>query len=173
MQILLVVVHAVICFFLIIVVLLQSGKAADLAGAFGGMGSQTAFGPRGAATVLSKATTIAAVLFMITSITLTILATRSGRVGGGSVLEKQRSTTKTTPGKPGPGPAGIPAQPGKPFEVQVQPIPEGGAAPAAGQQQIPAPPAQAPQHAPAPAHNAPAPGHNPPAPGHSTPAEKK
>ena len=52
--------HVVICFFLIIVVLLQSGKAADLAGAFGGMGSQTVFGPRGTATVLSKATTIAA-----------------------------------------------------------------------------------------------------------------
>ena len=50
--------HVVVCLFLIIVVLLQSGKAADLAGAFGGMGSQTAFGPRGSATLLSKATTI-------------------------------------------------------------------------------------------------------------------
>jgi preprotein translocase subunit SecG len=47
--------------FLVIVVLLQSGKTADLAGAFGGMGSQTAFGPRGSATLLSKATTVAAV----------------------------------------------------------------------------------------------------------------
>ena len=65
-------VHVVVCLFLIIVVLLQSGKAADLAGAFGGMGSQTAFGPRGAATLLSKATTIAAVAFMITSIWLGI-----------------------------------------------------------------------------------------------------
>ena len=51
--------HVLVCLFLIVVVLLQSGKAADLAGAFGGMGSQTAFGPRGSATLLSKATTIA------------------------------------------------------------------------------------------------------------------
>ena len=58
--------HVVVCLFLVIVVLLQSGKAADLAGAFGGMGSQTTFGPRGTATALSKATTIAAGVFMLT-----------------------------------------------------------------------------------------------------------
>ena len=74
--ILLTIVHVVVCLFLIIVVLLQSGKAADLAGAFGGMGSQTAFGPRGSATLLSKATTISAILFMLTSISLSIVATR-------------------------------------------------------------------------------------------------
>jgi preprotein translocase subunit SecG len=74
---LLTIVHIFVSFFLVIVVLLQSGKAADLAGAFGGMGSQTAFGPRGSATVLSKATTTAAVLFMLTSLTLSILVTRS------------------------------------------------------------------------------------------------
>ena len=68
MTILLTIVHVIVCFFLVVVVLLQSGKAADLAGAFGGMGSQTAFGPRGSATVLSKATTIAATLFMLTSL---------------------------------------------------------------------------------------------------------
>ncbi len=65
MVILLTTIHVVVCVFLIIVVLLQSGKAADLAGAFGGMGSQTVFGPRGSATVLSKATTIAAAVFMV------------------------------------------------------------------------------------------------------------
>src|ERR1035437_10244174 len=70
-------VHILVCVFLIIVVLLQSGKAADLAGAFGGMGSQTAFGPRGSASLLSKATTISAVLFMLTSLSLSILATRN------------------------------------------------------------------------------------------------
>lgn len=75
--ILLVTVHVIVCLFLIVVVLLQSGKAADLAGAFGGMGSQTAFGPRGSATLLSKATTISAILFMVTSISLSIAATRS------------------------------------------------------------------------------------------------
>ena len=85
MVILLTIVHVVVSFFLIIVVLLQSGKAADLAGAFGGMGSQTAFGPRGAATVLSKATTTAAVLFMLTSITLGIWQGRN--VVGQSVIE--------------------------------------------------------------------------------------
>jgi preprotein translocase subunit SecG len=82
--------HAIICFFLIIVVLLQSGKAADLAGAFGGMGSQTVFGPRGTATVLSKATTIAATLFMVTSLGLVILANGQTRCSG-SVLENRKS----------------------------------------------------------------------------------
>ncbi len=83
--------HVIICFFLIIVVLLQSGKAADLAGAFGGMGSQTVFGPRGTATVLSKATTIAASLFMITSLALVIMSS-TGRAGAsGSVLQNRRA----------------------------------------------------------------------------------
>ena len=62
--------HVIVCLILILVVLLQSGKGADLASAFGGGSSQTTFGPRGAATFLSKATTIAAILFMITSMTL-------------------------------------------------------------------------------------------------------
>jgi preprotein translocase subunit SecG len=82
--------HVCICLFLIAVVLLQSGKAADLAGAFGGMGSQTAFGPRGAATVLSRATSISAILFMVTSLSLSILATRRGRTPN-SVLDKSSS----------------------------------------------------------------------------------
>jgi preprotein translocase subunit SecG len=76
MTIVLTIVHVIVCLFLIIVVLLQSGKSADIAAAFGGMGSQTAFGPRGAATVLSKATTFAAVIFMLTSITLSIFASK-------------------------------------------------------------------------------------------------
>lgn len=101
--------HVVVCLLLIIVVLLQSGKAADLAGAFGGMGSQTAFGPRGAATFLSKATTIAAAVFILTSLTLSVMATRGGgggKVGGSSVLEKaapppaQKTATPTAPGVP-------------------------------------------------------------------------
>ena len=79
MLIVLTILHVIICLFLIIVVLLQSGKAADLAGAFGGMGSQTAFGPRGSATLLSKATTVAAVLFMLNSIALGILHSRRAR----------------------------------------------------------------------------------------------
>ena len=90
MLILVTIIHVLVCIFLIIVVLLQSGKAADLAGAFGGMGSQTAFGPRGSATLLSKATTISAVVFMITSLSLSVLATRNAGVGR-TVLDNQKS----------------------------------------------------------------------------------
>src|SRR5260370_38402546 len=68
----LVTLHVVICGLLIVVIMLQSGEAADLAGAFGGAGSQTAFGPRGAATFLSKATTWCALMFNLSSIALTI-----------------------------------------------------------------------------------------------------
>jgi preprotein translocase subunit SecG len=68
-----IVVHVVVCLFLIAVILLQQGKSADLAGAFGGQGSQTAFGPRAAGNLLTRTTTWAAVIFMITSIGLTIL----------------------------------------------------------------------------------------------------
>ena len=68
-----IVVHVIVCLFLIGVVLLQQGRSADLAGAFGGQGSQTAFGPRAAANVLTRLTTWSAIIFMITSITLTVL----------------------------------------------------------------------------------------------------
>jgi preprotein translocase subunit SecG len=71
------VIHVLVCLILILVVLLQSGKGADLAGAFGGGGTQTAFGSRGPASFLSKATTVAAVVFMISSILLSGLNTRS------------------------------------------------------------------------------------------------
>jgi preprotein translocase subunit SecG len=85
------------CLFLIIVVLLQSGKAADIAGAFGGAGSQTAFGPRGAATVLSRATTWCAVMFMVCALAL-VLHTDKGVGQGGSVLEKfSKPAAKPTP----------------------------------------------------------------------------
>jgi preprotein translocase subunit SecG len=93
-------VHIIVCLFLIIVVLLQSGKSADIAAAFGGMGSQTAFGPRGAATLLSKATTWAAVIFMITSITLSIFASRRS-TGSSSVLGNIKSQpAQSAPQKP-------------------------------------------------------------------------
>jgi preprotein translocase subunit SecG len=117
---LLVTIHVLVCFFLIIVVLLQSGKAADLAGAFGGMGSQTAFGPRGAATVLSKATTVAAVLFMLTSITLSIYATRRGGTAG-SVLDTEK-TTKAPVKTSAPAPvAPAPASGTSPVNIEVTP----------------------------------------------------
>src|SRR2546425_10227197 len=94
MLILLTIVHVLVCFFLIVVVLLQSGKAADLAGAFGGMGSQTAFGPRGSATALSRATTGSAILFMVTSLSLSILATRQSVIGK-TILDKHTGPAST------------------------------------------------------------------------------
>jgi preprotein translocase subunit SecG len=91
--VLITIVHVIVCFFLIAVVLLQSGKSGDLAAAFGGQGSQTAFGPRGAASVLSRATTWSAIIFMLTSIILSIFAAR--RSGPTSVLSgvKAKQTT--------------------------------------------------------------------------------
>ena len=77
---LIVVLHVFACLFLIAVVLLQQGKGQDLASAFGGGGTQTAFGPRGSATVLSRATTILAGVFMVTSLALSIVKPRASGV---------------------------------------------------------------------------------------------
>ena len=109
MVILITIVHVIVCVFLAVVVLLQSGKAADLAGAFGGMGSQTVFGPRGSATVLSKATTIAAALFMVTSLTLSILSTRAGK-GSPAIFQKTVPVTQQK-GNAAPGTVPITATP--------------------------------------------------------------
>jgi len=117
----LVALHILVCFVLVIVIMLQSGSAADLAGAFGGAGSQTAFGPRGAATFLSRATTWCAIVFMMTSLTLSVKRTPT-EVSTGSILEQTQ--------KSGPAPS-KPAQT-PPVQVPVQPTP----APA---QQTPAP----------------------------------
>src|SRR6202161_2220351 len=84
----LVTLHILVCGLLIIVVLLQSGEAADLAGAFGGAGSQTAFGPRGAATFLSKATTWCAIMFMLTSMALTMRQSTQGGSSSSSILQQ-------------------------------------------------------------------------------------
>ena len=130
MVILLTTIHVIVCVFLIIVVLLQSGKAADLAGAFGGMGSQTVFGPRGSATVLSKATTIAAAVFMVTSLSLSIMATRGGKAAP-SLLDK--ATKPASAQKAAPVPVGgtvpVTATPivggkqGAPQQIQVPVVP--------------------------------------------------
>jgi preprotein translocase subunit SecG len=118
---LLTVFHVIICIFLILVVLLQQGKGADWAGAFGGGGTQTAFGARGAATILSKATTAAAVLFMITSLALAILISQSG--GGTSVIrEGAPASAPTQPAQPGtPPPAPQPQQQGTPAQPPAAP----------------------------------------------------
>jgi len=107
--------HIVVSVVLIGVVLLQSGKGADLAGAFGGGGSQTAFGSRGAATFLSKMTTICAVLFMVTSLALAILYNRQSSSVVGRVPYTTTPAKATTPAgtNPVPAPAQKPPSPQK------------------------------------------------------------
>jgi preprotein translocase subunit SecG len=137
----LVTLHILVCGLLIIVVLLQSGEAADLAGAFGGAGSQTAFGPRGAATFLSKATTWCAIMFMLTSMALTMHQNTTAASSGSSVLQQFSKTAKpATPAVP------IPAAP------------------------TPATPTPAAPNAATPNGTAPAPGGSPPAPSAPPPA---
>jgi preprotein translocase subunit SecG len=94
-----IVLHVIVCFVLIGVVLLQQGRSADLAGAFGGQGSQTAFGPRAAANVLTRLTTWSAIIFMCTSIALVVLFVRSS--GSHSVLEGTHTAPVSAPAKPG------------------------------------------------------------------------
>jgi preprotein translocase subunit SecG len=109
----LVTLHVLVCFILIIVIMLQSGSAADLAGAFGGAGSQTAFGPRGAATFLSRATTWCAIVFMMTSLTLSVKRSPEEYTGTGSILE-QTQKQSASPAKPAtatPAPIQVPLQP--------------------------------------------------------------
>jgi preprotein translocase subunit SecG len=127
------------CLVLIIVVLLQSGKAADLAGAFGGAGSQTAFGPRGAATILSQATTWCAVMFMVCALALVLRTDRAVERGGSVLQQFSKPAPKATPVKPGP----------------VTPAPQP-SAPQSTTPQSNAPPAQQPQQKP-PANSQPAP----------------
>ena len=124
--ILLVTMHVLVCFMLVIVVMLQSGTAADLAGAFGGSGSQTAFGPRGAATFLSRATTWCAILFMMTSMALSVKRAGPNAAAIGSILEQTNAPApaNTTPAAnkpPAPAPASksapaAPAPPPKPAQ---------------------------------------------------------
>jgi preprotein translocase subunit SecG len=126
------IIHVIVCLFLIGVVLLQSGKAADLAGAFGGLGSQTVFGPRGSATVLTRATSISAILFMVTSLSLSLLATGEGGSGSGSgILDKITAPVQQS-GAPAPGAPATPAptsatpaapiDPTKGVQVNVTPL---------------------------------------------------
>jgi preprotein translocase subunit SecG len=100
-----IVLHILACFFLIGVVLLQQGKNQDLASAFGGGGTQTAFGPRGSANVLSKATTVLAGIFMVTCLALSVLRPRPA-----SVLDKVQ-TVAPSPVPPAPAPGAPTAAP--------------------------------------------------------------
>src|SRR5688572_18538073 len=96
-------IYVLVCLFLLLVVLLQQGKGGDMASAFGGGGSQTAFGARAGATVLTRATSILGVLFMLGAITLGII----GQRGPGSLIKGFKSPTAA------PVPAPAPAQPPK------------------------------------------------------------
>ena len=112
----LLVLHITVCFLLIFIVLVQGGKGAELGAAFGGGSSQTVFGGRGAATFLNKATTMVAVVFMLTSLLLAIVSVRSG-----SVI-KQTLPAKSIPQAPQPGPMPPPGMPAQPDIPQQQPI---------------------------------------------------
>jgi len=128
---LLTVFHVIVCIFLILVVLLQQGKGADWAGAFGGGGSQATFGARGAGTILSRATTAAAVIFMITSLALAILISQGG--GANSVIREGAKSNTAQPAPP-------PAQPGQP--APATPAPQQQQAPQNAPAQPPAAPAK-------------------------------
>ena len=118
----LVLLHVAVCLILIAVILLQSGEAADLAGAFGGSGSQTAFGPRGAATFLSRATTWCAIMFMFTSILLAGHATTRTATGR-SVLEQFSKPAPAAPKSSAPAPVqGLP-QPSPANPIAPAPAP--------------------------------------------------
>ena len=96
MYITLSILHLLVTLSLILIVLLQSGKGADIGAAFGGGSSQTVFGGRGAATFLSKLTSALAILFMLTSLTLTILASQRGT---STIIPEDRSGP-AAPGTP-------------------------------------------------------------------------
>ncbi len=168
---LLTIIHVLCALVLILVVLLQSARGTDLAGAFGGMGSQTAFGPRGTSNFLSRTTAVLAAVFMVTSLSLAVLSNR-GR-SGGSVLsgekavpvskqkappagQPQTTVIPITPQAPtaAPGSQGLPSGIKQTVEqIPATPKPSGpsGAAPAGSQQAVP--PAQPPAaSAPAPAN---------------------
>jgi len=92
LSVLITIIHVIVCAVLIVVVLLQHGKSADIAATFGGMGSQTAFGPRGTATVFSRLTTWCAIIFMVTPMALTYMTSLHG---SSSIMDKITAPVET------------------------------------------------------------------------------
>lgn len=121
----LVVIYVFVCFFLILVVLLQQGKGADIAGAFGGGGSQTAFGARGATTLLHKLTTGAFVGFIVLALALTLLEARPRSSVVRTLPAKAATEKAPLPVAPQPtgaaAPPAAPAQPGTSSPATGQP----------------------------------------------------
>jgi preprotein translocase subunit SecG len=133
MYILFLIIHVMVCFFLIFIVLVQSGKGAELGAAFGGS-SQTLFGARGAATVFSKLTTIAAVVFMVTSLVLAVMTAKGGsvvkRVPAGTQQQRNLPQVPPAPGGPAqgvqpvlPSKPGVPAAPAQSSKQNVPSVP--------------------------------------------------
>jgi preprotein translocase subunit SecG len=98
MSLILIIVHIAVCVALIMIVLLQTGKGADMGAAFGGGGSQTLFGSTGASTFLSKATTVAAIVFMLTSLTLAYIS--SHRTADSIMPQTPAPVQQTAPATP-------------------------------------------------------------------------
>ena len=149
-------VHVIVCIILILVVLLQSGKGADLAGAFGGGATQTAFGSRGPASFLSKMTTVAAVIFMLTSISLSTITIN--RSAAKSILETTKGSSRVPAKAPATqAPATTAPTPQQIRERQMQIEQQQKSAAQAPADAKPATPAETPakQEAPAPAKKQP------------------
>ncbi len=119
MTILIVILHVVVCLALIVIVLLQAGKGADMGAAFGGGGSQTLFGSTGASTFLSKATTAVAVIFMLTCFILAYISTHKQ---SNSIMNDAPPPVEQQAGEPGTPenaveiPESVPAEPVEPIE---------------------------------------------------------
>ncbi len=112
------IVHVIVCIALILIILLQTGKGADIGAVFGGGSSQTVFGSTGAATFLSKVTIGAAVVFMVTSIVLTYFSGRVSAVEDRSIMT-ERSVPIDAPVTPGSG-GSAPEQTGSGVPVEQQ-----------------------------------------------------
>lgn len=92
--------HVILCILLVLIILLQPGKGGDVGAAFGGGGSSTMFGPRGPANLLSRATTVVAVLFMVTSVTLSLYSNRARQTDadvGGAIERLEQEGTQSAP----------------------------------------------------------------------------
>ncbi|SNB45579.1 preprotein translocase subunit SecG [Geobacter sp. DSM 9736] len=123
MTVLLVILHIVVCIALIAVVLLQSGKGAEMGASFGASGSQSVFGAGGGNTFMSRVTTGAAIIFMLTSLTLAYL---SGQSGSSSIMRGVKPAEKAAPSQSTP-----PATPQAAPKAEQQPTPQAPAAPTA------------------------------------------
>jgi len=127
MYVILVILHIIVSIALIAIVLLQSGKGAEMGASFGAGGSQSVFGAGGGSTFMSKMTTGAAIIFMLTSLTLAYL---SGKSGSSSIMSSKAATKAapqkqaTPPQLPAPGqPATAPAAPAQPAQQKAVPAP--------------------------------------------------